>query len=536
MAVVDIGTIASQARGFNGLTILRQFGLLIGIAVSVAIGVTVVDWSQEPDYRMLYNNLDPKDASQIATALQGSGVPYKVSEATGGIMVGSADIYEARIFLASQGLPNGVGTGYEMLDEGSMFGVSHFMENIRYQRALEGELSRTIMSINSVRNARVHLAIPKKTAFIRKQKKPSASVTVDLFPGRTLIDEQVSAISHMVAASIPELDFNDVTVIDFKGRLLRTPGSSSNMQLTSTHFEYRKKVEAYYSERIENLLTPILGAGAIRAEVSADIDFTVTEQTRESFNPDLPAIRSEQLVEESSKGKSSGGIPGSVSNQNPDNALAANASSGGPSNNTKRTIRNYELDRTISHVKAGADQIKRLSIAVVVDNDVTINEDGTEARTPVTEEKILKIIRLVKDAVGFDAARGDTLNVINETFSIPPAPEPLPEPSLLEQPGMIELAKQVGAGIVILLLIFGVLKPVLKDLATKGEAVATATSGASAGAAGMPMSADQVSISQPSADIINKHAEESLTNAKKLANDDPKLAAQVVNNWVSADG
>jgi len=531
MAVVDMGAIASQARGFNGLTVLRQVGMMVGLAASVAIGVSVVDWSQEPDYRMLYNNLDAKDASQVATALQSSGVPYKVSETTGAIMVGSDDIYEARIFLASQGLPSGVGTGYEMLDEGSMFGVSHFMENIRYQRALEGELSRTIMSINSVRNARVHLAIPKKTAFIRKQKKPSASVTVDLFPGRTLINEQVSAISHMVAASIPELDFNDVTVIDFKGHLLRTPGASSNMQLTATHFEYRKKVEAYYSDRIENLLSPILGVGAIRAEVSADIDFTVTEQTRESFNPDLPAIRSEQLVEENSKGKSSGGVPGSVSNQNPDIALAANAAAGGPSNSTKRTIRNYELDRTISHVKAGANQIKRLSIAVVIDNEVTLNEDGSETRAPVSEDKISKIIRLVKDSVGFDAARGDTLNVINESFSIPPTPEPLPEPSLLEQPGMIELAKQVGAGIVILLLIFGVLKPVLKELAAKGVAVA-----ATPNAAGTPISPDQVSISQASEAEANKNAEESLANAKKMANEDPKLAAQVVNNWVSADG
>jgi len=535
MAVVDMGAIASQARGFSGLTILRQIGMMVGLAASVAIGVSVVGWSQEPDYRMLYNNLDAQDASQIATALQSSGVPYKVSETTGAIMVGSDDIYEARIFLASQGLPNGVGTGYEILDEGSMFGVSHFMENIRYQRALEGELSRTIMSINSVRNARVHLAIPKKTAFIRKQKKPSASVTVDLFPGRALIDEQVSAISHMVAASIPELDYNDVTVIDFKGHLLRTPGSSSSMQLTSTHFEYRKKVEAYYADRIENLLSPILGAGAVRAEVSADIDFTITEQTRESFNPDLPAIRSEQLVEESSRGKSSGGVPGSLSNQNPDNALSGNnASSGGPSNSTKRTIRNYELDRTISHVKAGSDQIKRLSIAVVIDDQLVLNEDGTETRTPVSEEKITKVIRLVKDAVGFDAARGDTLNVINESFSVPPVPEPLPEPSLLEQPGMIELAKQVGAGIVILLLIFGVLKPVLKELAAKGGVVAATAM--SQGAQGQQLSQDQVSIGQPSADVKAKSGEESLSNAKTLASQDPKLAAQVVNNWVSSDG
>ncbi len=549
MALVKTEEIVSQSRGFNSLPFLRQLGLMIGLAASVAIGVAAVLWSQTPNYSLLYSNLSEQDVSEIVQALQQVDIPYKLSKDATTVMVPDKHVHDARLKLASQGLPKGMGIGFEILQQDQGFGVSQFMENARYHRALEGELARTIASLQKVRSARVHLAIPKQTAFVRSRKKPSASVTVDLYAGRTLGEEQVAAIAHMVAASVPDMDVEQVTIIDQRGRLLTAPEGSSDLRLTATQFEHRRRVEEYLIKRIEDILTPIMGEGAVRAQVSADIDYTVVEQTRESYNPDLPAIRSEQTIEEQSTGSSlaAAGIPGSVSNQpgaageqdaaGGQPAEGASAAPAQPSTSTRRVTRNYELDKTISHTRSGGGTIRRLSVAVVVDDKTVINEDGEAVKKPLSQEELDRLTSLVKEAVGFDALRGDRVNVVNTAFTQPPEPEPLPEPSLLESGMLWDIGRQAAGVLLVLFLVFGVLKPVMRELASKGKALPAA-----AGSAALPegMTEDQLTLSGPQGmaqlppgQQQQSDYEANLTAARTLAAQDPKRVAQVVNNWVS---
>ncbi len=536
MALVKTDDIVLPSRGFNGLSLLRQLGLMVGLAASVAVGFAIVQWSQDPSYRMLYSNLSEQDAADISNTLQSAAIPYKVDSNTGAILVAGSSVHEARLKLASQGLPRGGGVGFEMLDKDQGFGVSQFMEGARYQRALEGELARTIASLNRVRGARVHLAIPKQTAFARARKKPKASVTVDLFVGRILDEGQITAISHMVAASIPSLEVSDVTVIDQKGRLLTSSDSSADMRVSSTQFNHRKRLEDYYIKRIEGILSPIVGAEGVRAQVSADIDFTVTEQTQESFNPDLPAIRSEQTLEERRTGSHSAlsGVPGSLSNQPPANATAGSLDEPrAPVSSTTRATRNYELDRTISHVRSGGGDIKRLSVAVVLDDKQSIDENGEVIRVPLTADEISSITSLVKEAIGFNGQRGDSVNVINSAFKLPEEVEPLPEPSFMDNPGLWDTGKQVLAGAVIFFLLFGVLRPVLRELAAKGEAMPAQMMIQGQSVTGMQN--DQLTLSADGGNP-QKNYETNLSTARSLATQDPKRVAQVVNNWVATDG
>ncbi len=552
MALVKTDEIVSQSRGFSSLPFLRQLGLMIGLAASVAVGVAAVLWSQTPNYSLLYGNLGEQDVSEIVQALQQADIPYKLSRDASTVLVPEGRVHDARLKLASQGLPKGFGVGFELLDSQQTFGVSQFMENARYQRALEGELARTISSLQKVRSARVHLAIPKQSAFVRSRKKPSASVTVDLYAGRSLGEEQVAAIAHMVAASVPEMDVDQVTIIDQLGHLLTDPARSRDMRLTATQFEHRKRVEDYLTQRIEDILTPVVGENAVRAQVSADIDYTVTEQTRESYNPDLPAIRSEQIVEEKDVGGESQpmGIPGSVSNQPPEQgreqgtpaagggtaAVAANTPL--PASSSSRVVRNYELDKTISHTRSGGGSIRRLSVAVVVDDKTVVNDKGETVRQALSKEELERITSLVKEAVGFDALRGDRVNVVNSTFSTPPAPEPMPEPSLLENDALWSMGKQALGILMVLVLVFGVLKPVMRELAAKGRAV-PAAGGAGAGGALPPgMAEDQLTLSGPQGTPQlppggQSDYDANLNAARSLAAQDPKRVAQVVNNWVS---
>lgn len=539
MALVKSDDVILQSRGFNALSLMRQLGLMIGLAASVALGVAIVSWSQEPSYRMLYSNLSAKDAGDVADALQKAAIEYQIDKQSGAILVAGNSVYEARLKLAAEGLPRGGGVGFEMLEKDQGFGVSQFMEGARYQRALEGELARTIGSLNNVRSARVHLAIPKQTAFARNRKKPKASVTIDLYAGRLLKEGQITAISHMVAASIPNLDANGVTVIDQKGRLLTSPESSDDMRISSTQFDYRKRLEEYYIKRIEGILTPIMGDGGVRAQVSADIDFTVTEQTHESFNPDLPAVRSEQTFEERrTNGSTLSGVPGSLSNQPPEDTTlgaAGDSVSNPPLSSTIRATRNYELDRTISHIRSSGSDIRRLSVAVVLDDKQSFDEDGEVIRTPLTEDEITRITRLVKEAIGFNGQRGDSVNVINEAFTVPAAVEPLPEPSLLDSPDLRDGVKQVLAGAVIFFLIFGVLRPVLKELVAKGKVMPAPAMISSQG--GGEMQNDQLTLTGGGANASpQQNYENNLNTARTLASQDPKRVAQVVNNWVATDG
>ena len=541
---------AETVQGFQGLPALRQIGLMIGLAASVALGVSVVLWSQKPNYTLLYANLSSKDAGQVIDALQSSGIQFKVDEATGAVMVESSKLQSARMELAKDGLPEGNAMGFEMLQKEQGFGTSQFIETARFQRALEGELARTISELRNVKSARVHLAIPKRSVFLRDRSEPTASVMTDLYSGRTLDEEQIAAIVHLVSSSVPHLKPENVTVVDQRGELLSSGASDTGMAQTSTQFSYNRKLEQNYADRVRQLLEPIVGAGSVRASINADLDFTVTERTQETFNPDLPALRSEQVSEDSSQNSAgASGIPGALSNQPPEAAelQAPDAAAGVdgeaasmPRNSSKRSVRNYELDKTVSHTKLATGTIRRLSIAVVIDNKQELDENDELVNKPWTPEELERFTTLVKEAVGFNGARGDTVNIINSSFIPLPEAEAVPEPSMMEQPWVWNVGKQAVGAIGVLILIFGVLKPILRSLAEKGShtnAMVPAVAGAQGGAG----SEDQLSLSgagSQQAQLEGPKAgyEQNLETAKGVVSEDPKRVAQVVKNWVGEDG
>ena len=531
----------SQA-GLGQNPVVRQLGVMIGIAASVALGIAVVLWSQTPNYTVLFGNLAQKDASEVVAALEQNGIPYKVNSSTGAVMVDSGKVQEARMKLAGQGLPHSDSLGFEILQQETGFGTSRALEAARFHRALEGELARTISTLTNIESARVHLATPKKSVFVRKQNNPTASVVLKLYSGRVLDKGQVAAIVHLVASSVPELDSSKITVVDHKGNLLSGEMDSRQMMLTSSQFEYTKELEKHYRQRVEEILSPILGAERVRAQVSAEVDFTVTEQTSERFNPDLPALRSEQTNEQLSQLSAVQGVPGALSNQPP---AAGNApevagagadvgAAGSPLNSSKRATLNYELYKTISHTRLSSNKLRRLSVAVVVDDLITQAEDGTTTRIERTPEDINRITRLVKESIGFNAQRGDSVEVINSPFMAPEQPAPLPELAIWQQPWVWDVAKQAGGVILVLVLILFVLRPTMKKLIEppvvhRLSETEGATAGGAAGGAGMSLEGDDDSMMLPGPEKY----ENTLEAARQMVQDDPKRVAQVIRSWVT---
>jgi flagellar M-ring protein FliF len=528
----------------------RQLAVMIAIAASVALGVVIALWSWTPNYSLLFGDLAEKDASEVMAALQAADIDYKVDDTSGAVMVKTSQLHDARLRLAGQGLPRSGSVGFELLQQETGFGTSRAVEAARFHRALEGELARTVATLAGVQTARVHLATPKQSVFVRQKKHPSASVTVRLFAGRTLEKGQVAAIIHLVASSVPELEASRVTVVDHKGNLLSGQMDTREMMLTATQFEYTAQLENHYQQRVEEILTPILGADSVRAQVTADVDFTVTEQTEERFNPDLPALRSEQVNEQSSRaGAALGGVPGALSNQPPAAGAAPEQAAGGvagaeqtagePLNQSKRATRNYELDKTISHTRLSSGTLRRLSVAVVVDDIVTTDDAGETVRQERTPEEISRITQLVKEAIGFNAQRGDSVRVINQEFLIPPPPEPLPEVPIWEEAWVWDVVKQVVGVLLVLLLILVVLRPTIKKLMAAPMVVhAPAAGAAGAGAAGA-VGAGGVELDSSGEPIKlpgKGRYEDTLDAARQMVNEDPKRVAQVVRSWVAEDG
>ncbi|MES9968825.1 MAG: flagellar basal-body MS-ring/collar protein FliF [Candidatus Thiodiazotropha sp.] len=534
---------------------LRVIAVMVGFAASVALGVAVVLWTQKPSYSPLYGNLAHKDAVEIAQALQQAGIKYEIDQGNGIVMVPSSELQNARMKLAGQGLPQSGSAGFELMQEDTGFSTSRLVESARYQRAIEGELARTIMTLTSVESARVHLANPKQSVFVRKRKFPSASVVLKLYSGRNLEKGQVEAITHLVASSVPELDVSKVTVVDHKGRLLSSKDDSREMELSTSQFEYTRELESHYKQRIEDILAPMVGRENLRAEVTADVDFTYVEKTQEYFNPDATALRSEQVNEQQSILGEVQGVPGALSNQPPAAGTApqvaggAGADAGGtPVNTSKRATRNYELDKTISHTRLPTSRLRRLSVAVVVNHRYASAEDGTLETIERTAEEITRISNLVKEAIGYDLQRGDSVQVIDEAFYVPAPPEPLPEIPIWEEAWFWDTVRQVGGVLLALLLIFGVLKPVMTRLIKQvsirhmPEGVAAAAGGATGsleggieGGAGGVMGAlaeDDASLHLPGP----RSYEKTLDQARNMIEEDPKRVAQVVRKWIAEDG
>jgi flagellar M-ring protein FliF len=570
---------------------LKPILLLVGIAAAVAAGVTVVLWTRGPSYSLLYANIAAEDQSSIAQALDAAQIPYRIQPGSNNIEVAAERVAEARMKLAGQGLPESNGSGFAMMDKDPGFGVSQFVENARYQHALETELARTISNLRPVEGARVHLAIPRQTAFVRDHHPASASVFVQVRPGRRLEEGQVQAIVNLVASSIPEMEANQVTVVDQQGHLLSSPEGHDEFALREQQFDMVHRLEDDYTQKIEALLTPMVGAGRVRAQVVAQMDMAVSETAREQYRPDSQIVRSEQVSEQSNHDGSSGGVPGALTNQPPPagvaqnppattpptanalntaNGTAANAANGakgptvGPNAQTqpvgatgaggadtsssKSATRNYEIDRTLDYTRNPAGRLKRLTVAVLVDNMRVPQKDGKLKDVALTQQQIDHITQLVKDAVGFDEQRGDNVNVVNASFTTEPAaPEgEIESTPFWETPLFLNMAKLLGGVIVLLVLVLSVLKPLLRSLVGGPSRNQTQL---------ITRSANETTVTvEPVPDMVGANGgmgntpalpgaekavalthEQQVAQARTLVNQDPKRVAQVVRGWVAAD-
>ncbi|WP_409278283.1 flagellar basal-body MS-ring/collar protein FliF [Pseudomonas defluvii] len=566
----------SFLENISQMPVLRQVGLLVGLAASVAIGFAVVLWSQQPDYRPLYGSLTGMDTKQVMETLAAADIPYNVEPNSGALLVKSEDISRARMKLAAAGVaPSDGNVGFEILDKEQGLGTSQFMEATRYRRGLEGELARTISSLSNVKGARVHLAIPKSSVFVRDERKPSASILVELYPGRGLEPGQVMAIINLVATSVPELDKSQVTVVDQKGNLLSDQVQNSELTMAGKQFDYSRRMESMLTQRVHNILNPVLGNDRYKAEVSTDVDFSAVESTSEQFNPDQPALRSEQSVnEQRSSSMGPQGVPGALSNQPPGPASApqqtgqAQAAAGMiqpgqplldangqqvmdpatgqpmlapyPADKRQQSTKNFELDRSISHTRQQQGRLTRLSVAVVVDDQVKLDPATGEAtRTPWGAEDLARFTRLVQDAVGFDASRGDSVSVINVPFAADRGEEVADIP-FYSQPWFWDIVKQVLGVLFILVLVFGVLRPVLNNITGNGKQAAGDSDMELGGMIGLDgeLANDRVTLGGPQSILLPSPSEgydAQLNAIKSLVAEDPGRVAQVVKEWINAD-
>lgn len=544
MDTVTLNDPAGPAGGLLQNPAVRQVLAMIGIAASVALGVAVILWSRTPEQTLLYANLTQEAAAEVAQSLQAAGIPFDVDSGGGAVRVPARHVDEARLHLASEGLPNQSGVGLELMQDDPAFGISQFMETKRYHHALEIELGRTIGKLKPVRAARVHLAMGKDTVFVRDKTKATASVLLDLHAGRALAPDQVAAIVHMVASSIPELDAEQVTVIDQFGKLLSAPDNAQDMALSAAQFELTRKLEADYVARIEDLLAPIVGFGRVRAQVVADLDFTVSEQTQESYDPARSVVRSEMSESnERRDGTPDAGIPGALSNQPPvtgrDAAGAAAEAGAAPLNVSRSNTTNYEVDRTVRHTRNPTGRVQRLSVAVIVDDRQSVDEAGQTVSTPLGADEIEQITALVRETVGFDAQRGDTIQVVNKSF-MAVAMEAVEPPKLWETAWFRDLVKQALGVLLVLLVVFKVLKPMSSGLL---QASTASLPGPLPRLAGLPDASGPRALPEASGEgqpgeVLEPappSLDERVDAAKQAVTADPERVAGIMKDWVAHD-
>ncbi|HWW29306.1 MAG TPA: flagellar basal-body MS-ring/collar protein FliF [Steroidobacteraceae bacterium] len=546
--------VPTTARGLAEIPGLKQVGLLAGVAAAVAAAIWLVLWSQGQNYTVLYGQLSERESGQVMDALTAAGIEFKLNP-SGAVSVPESKVQEARIRLASQGLPQSDAMGIEMIQKDSAFGTSTMMESARYQSVLETELARTITKVQGVQSARVHLALPKPSVFLRDARKATASVMLQLYPGRRLDPGQVAAIVHLVASSVPELSASDVTLVDQAGSLLNSPDENADSAANTRQFEYTRKLEESYQRRILELLEPMIGAGRVRATVTADLDFTVTEETHENYDPQKTAVRSEQTSNELRKGGDGAeGIPGALSNQPPGTSGApaipgaatqgnpaaapaaaqgagqATAASSGPSSSAQRSTRNFEVDRTLSYVKQPVGILKRLNVGVVLDDWQKFDADGKVTTEAMSDTDLKRFTQLVKESIGLKEDRGDQLNVLNQAFKSSAPIGPVDGLPLWQQPWITQLAKQIVGAALVLVVAFLVLRPLMKSLTKPARSTTSAD--------GDDMDGDRLSLSGQGGKPIklSPSFEQQIAAARTLVGQDPRRAAQVVKEWVSADG
>lgn len=543
--------------------------LLIAGAAVVAILVALLLWARSPDYRVLYSNLSNADGGRIIGELESLGIPYQFGAGGNSLLVPSDQVHTLRLKLAEQGLPEAGNVGFEIMDN-QAFGISQFAEHMNYQRGLEGELARSMESLGPVQGARIHLAMAKPSVFVRESEPAKASVVLTLQPGRTLGEGQVSAIVHMVSSSVPQLSEDNVTVIDQKGNLLSRTGDGGLGDLNGTQLDYIQEVERSYQQRIERILTPILGADNVRAQVAAQVDFSLREQTAETYKPNQSpneaAVRSHQSNASYSGGSDLAmGVPGALTNTPPgvvgspidlggngedgQDAQDANGDNPATTENTTPPDRldrndtiNYEVDRNIEHVQYQRGNVERLSVAVVVDYREAINEQGDSVMESLSEEEIAQIQRLVRQAIGFSAARGDAVEVVNSRFTERnESVEVLP---WWQTPQAFSLAMTLGryllVAIAALFLWFMVLRPLIKRQAAQPAGPALrAPSGVPVPMGGTDSAAaddredDAVEEAPRRRGRRSSAYEQNLKDAREMAQEDPRLVAMIVRSWIN---
>lgn len=535
---------------WNRLRVNPKIPLLIAASAAIAIVVALLLWVKSPDYRVLYSNLNDRDGGAIVTQLTQMNIPYRFTENDSALMIPAEKVHDTRLRLALQGLPKGGAVGFELLDQ-EKFGISQFSEQINYQRALEGELSHTIESLGPVQNARVHLALPKPSLFVREQKAPSASVTLTLQPGRALDDGQINAVVYMVSSSVAGLPPGNVTVVDQAGRLL-TQLDGTGRDLNAAQLKYANEVENRYQRRIEAILAPIVGSANVRVQVTAQIDFATREQTDEQYQhnqePDKSAVRSKQLsLSEQNGGQQVGGVPGALSNQpsalptapieTPKPAAAGNANSRTgagnslPQSSRRDEITNYELDRTIRHTQQKAGAVERLSVAVVL-NALGTDKDGKPQT--MSKEQLAQVESLVREAMGYSSSRSDTLNVVNTPFS-DVEQKSSGELPFWQSQSFIDQLFNAGRYLLVLLVAWSLwrrlVRPQLQTRQLAQKATVTATNA--------PAS-HLTEVSKPSNEELAQRkksqqrvsAEVQSQRIRELADKDPRVVALVIRQWM----
>ena len=563
----DRGRLGVLLSEYLGDRALRQIGLIIGLALAIAAGLALFMWAQEPAFRTLYANLPTQDAGAVVDALQKANIPYRLDENSGAILVSAERLAGARLKLASQGLPHTGGVGFESLRQDQGFGTSQFLETARFQRALETELARTIDALDPVARARVHLAIPERSVFVRDRKNPSAAVTIGLYAGRVLTGGQVSAIAHLVASAVPEMSATDVTVVDQHGRLLsRLEENGEGLSATVQQLAFRHRIEDAYARRIEDLLAPIIGAGHVKAQVNARVNFSAQERTEELYEPGQSAVRSEQSSEDrTERSQEAMGVPGALSNQPPGTGTLQPPQTGNPAGEGEGAdqsgaadsapklvdsrvshTRNYEVSKTIRHVRTPQGAITRLSVAVLLDQPAATPAKGeAEGQAEgLAQEKLTEITELVKQVVGFDAQRGDTINVISSKFQPSDVAPPMSTP-LWEQPWVSEGGKLLLASILGLVLILAVVRPLIHGLLGRDRSERSEPSERLASAsvpAALPQAPEGPEAGyaltgpeEPKRIGAGNDYDNRLRIAREVVGKEPEVAANVMKRWLAQE-
>ncbi len=553
------------AEGFGRLSSGQKIRALGGVVVLLAIVIAAIFMGKQTDWRVLFANLNDKDGGAIVAQLATMNVPYKYTEGGGAIMVPAEKVHDIRLRLASQGLPKGSVGGFEMM-EANRFGMTQFQERLTFQRGLEGELTRSIQSIGAVQNARIHLALPNQNGFFREQQKPSASVLLTLHPGRTLDKAQVAGIVHLVAASVPEMTTKAVSVVDDAGNLLSNPPDGQQMGVDTQQLQYVNKLEESYTRRVMDILEPILGRNNVRAQVTADVDFSLSEQTSESHGPNQggspSAVRSQQIVENNTDTNgTTPGVPGAVSNIPPGQSAAPingqavapgvtgpNGTAGSTSANTMRreSLVNYEVDKTVRVIKGATGNVKRLTAAVVINHRmVTDPKTGKESPQALPPEQIEQMTALVREAIGFNKDRGDSVNLMNAPFTVSKVEQV--ELPIWKQPDNIELARTfawpLGAVILGAIVLLGFVRPGLKAITAPpppppGQAADGSTAAQLEAVVGGAEERSELlpGLAGPIEESALSEHQLRLEDARRLAKENPVAVANIVKGWVNGEG